>query len=300
MENETDIDQKYYTLYGLGTAIEGLGYGREANYYGDKVGAALQYNYSNQAWNLLIEAAYDVRAESVEQSFTTPKKDAGVKDKTAQLLATAYRQGDDYAHYLQAGYLNRHIDGIQYVSKRDDSESQSGWLELFKSIRSTYKTQQAQATYAVMKNRGAEYNWKLEAGVTYTNQDDEYLLPYSVKCAENLLLSLGGKKNFVLGDQMENRLLLDLHVAYNNNLGGEYVYGGSHADYISVTELETQDSHYLTSNYWRLGGSLTYSQLMKATGKSTLFVQAAFDRLATSDYDFSGRSFLSIRAGVNF
>ena len=67
--------------------------------------------------------------------------------------------------------------------------------------------------------------------MNYTKQDDEYLMPNSVQNAENLSLGLGGKKNFVLGNSLNRRLLIDVHVAYNNNLGGEYVYGGSNADY---------------------------------------------------------------------
>ena len=48
-------------------------------------------------------------------------------------------------------------------------------------------------------------------------------MPNSVQNAENLSLGLGGKKNFVLGNSLNRRLLIDVHVAYNNNLGGEYV-----------------------------------------------------------------------------
>ena len=301
MENEnSDIDQTYYILYGLGTAVQGIGNGRTANYYGDRFGVALQYHFNAPAWDVFVEGSYDVRAENVEQSFTSPKKDAGVKDKTFQVSATALRQGADYSHYLKAAYTDRHIDGIQYVSKYDNSESLDGWNVLYKSIRSTYDTRKASLRYALMKNRGNEYSWKLEAGVEYTKQDDEYLLPRSVKNAENLLFGVGVKKNFVVGSRMNNRLLLDVHAACNKNLSGEYLYGGSHADYISVTGLETADIRYLTSDYRRIGGSLTYSQLVKPETKTNLYIKAAFDRTATSDFDFDKRNRFSISMGCNF
>ena len=301
MENEnSDVDQKYYILYGLGTAVQGIGSGRVTNYYGDRIGGALQYNFQSPTWNVLLEGSYDIRSEIVEQSFTSPKKDAGVKEKTLRFSGTAYQQGEYYSHYLKASYTNRQMDGIQYISKYDNTESLDGWEVLYKSIRSTYDTQIASLDYALMRNRGNEYNWKLEAGVAYGKQNDEYILPNSWKNSENIFVNLGGKKNFVVGSKMNNRLLLDIHVAYKKNLSGEYRYGGSHADYISVTGLETADANYLNSDWNRIGASLTYSQLVKADSKTNFFVKAAFDRVGTKDFNFDNRNYFSFSAGCNF
>ena len=301
MENEnSDVDQKYYILYGLGTAVQGIGSGRVTNYYGDRIGGALQYNFQSPTWNVLLEGSYDIRSEIVEQSFTSPKKDAGVKEKTLRFSGTAYQQGENYSHYLKASYTNRQMDGIQYISKYDNTESLDGWEVLYKSIRSTYDTQIASLDYALMHNRGNEYNWKLEAGIAYGKQNDEYILPNSWKNSENIFVNLGGKKNFVVGSKMNNRLLLDIHVAYKKNLSGEYRYGGSHADYLSVTGLETADANYLNSDWNRIGASLTYSQLVKADSKTNFFVKAAFDRVSTKDFNFDNRNYFSFSAGCNF
>ena len=301
MENEnSDVDQKYYILYGLGTAVQGIGSGRVTNYYGDRIGGALQYNFQSPTWNVLLEGSYDIRSEIVEQSFTSPKKDAGVKEKTLRFSGTVYQQGENYSHYLKASYTNRQMDGIQYISKYDNTESLDGWEVLYKSIRSTYDTQIASLDYALMRNRGNEYNWKLEAGIAYGKQNDEYILPNSWKNSENIFVNLGGKKNFVVGSKMNNRLLLDIHVAYKKNLSGEYRYGGSHADYLSVTGLETADANYLNSDWNRIGASLTYSQLVKADSKTNFFVKAAFDRVGTKDFNFDNRNYFSFSAGCNF
>lgn len=301
MENEnSDVDQKYYILYGLGTAVQGIGSGRVTNYYGDRIGGALQYNFQSPTWNVLLEGSYDIRSEIVEQSFTSPKKDAGVKEKTLRFSGTAFQQGENYSHYLKASYTNRQMDGIQYISKYDNTESLDGWEVLYKSIRSTYDTQIASLDYALMRNRGNEYNWKLEAGIAYGKQNDEYILPNSWKNSENIFVNLGGKKNFVVGSKMNNRLLLDIHVAYKKNLSGEYRYGGSHADYLSVTGLETADANYLNSDWNRIGASLTYSQLVKADSKTNFFVKAAFDRVGTKDFNFDNRNYFSFSAGCNF
>ena len=296
----TYVDQDYYILYGLGTAIKGIGGGVTSNYIGDRFGGALQYNFSTSSFNLLLEGSYDIKAETVQHSYSTPKKIAGVKDKTAQVSLAAIQGGKSYTSYVKATYLNRHIDGIQYISQRDNSESQSGWLDLYSNIRSVYKTQAAFLNYAFSKNREAEYSWKIELDVNYTKQDDEYLMPNSVQNAENLSFGLGGKKNFVLGNSMNRRLLVDIHAAYNTNLGGEYIYGGSHADYLTVTELQQGLANYYTSDHYRIGGSVTYSRQVKENKRMNLFAKVAFDRVSTSDYEYDGRTYWAISLGCNF
>lgn len=295
------VDQNYYIMYGLGTAYHGIGDGLTTNYVGDRFGGALQYNLTpSNGFNLLFEASYDQRSEIVQSSYSSPKKLAGVKDKTLQFALTAIKEGKNFTNYVKASYINRDMDGIQYISQRDNSENQSGWIDLDKNIRSTYLTKSASFDYSLSKNRGNEYSWKVELGVDYVKQDDKYLDPVSVQNAENLTFNLGFKKNFALSSEMNRRLLVDIHGAYNNNLGGEYLYGGSHADYVTVTKLHQGLTNYYTSDYYRFGGSLIYSQQIKEDKRMNLFGKLAFDRVTTSDYNFDGRSYLTVSLGCNF
>jgi hypothetical protein len=93
---------------------------------------------------------------------------------------------------------------------------------------------------------------------------------------------------------------LDIHGAYNDNLGGEYKFGGPNKDYISVTELEQGLQNYYTSKYTSVGGSLTYSQQVKESEKINMFAKVAFDRMSTSDYKFDNRSYMTVSLGCNF
>lgn len=294
------VDQDYYVMYGLGTSVHYLDDGLTTNYIADRVGGALQYNFSTPSFNLLLEASYDERAEKVESSYTSPKKVYGVKDKTLQFSLSAVKETANYTNYAKASFVNQDMDGIQYISERDNSENQSGWIDLHQNIRSTYKTQYATFNYSLSKNRGNEYSWKAELGVNYTKQDDEYLMPNSVQNAENLTFNVGFKKNFVLSHNLNRRLLLDIHGAYNNNLSGEYVYGGSHADYITVTGLYQGLTNYYTSDYCRMGYSFTYSQQIKEDKRMNMFGKLAFDWIDTSDYEYDGRTFISVSLGCNF
>ncbi len=293
-------DQDYYELYGLGVAVKGIGSGRTTNYYGDRVGAGLQYNYSTRRINLLFEGNYTQKVENVDISFEVPKKDASVKEQIAQAALSLYATGTRFSHFIKAGYGYRYADGIQYVSQRDNSESQSGWMDLYHSIRSTYQLQTASVNYSLIRNKGDEYGWKIDTDVLYRKHNDEYLLPNSTKESENVYVNLCGKKNFFLGNKLNKRLLITAGAGYNKNLSGSYRYGGVHADYLTVTELETSGENFLTSEYYKVGIGATYSQQYSADKKTTLFAKAGFDYAKTSDYDFDHRSYVSFCVGVNF
>lgn len=301
MTNENHlVDQIYYEMYGVGMSIKGVGSGYTTNYYGDRFGGALQYNYTSGAWNVLLEGAYAVKAETAEKTYNDPELIGSVKDKLAEVSLMAVRQGEEFTNYFNANYQDRHIDGYQYVMQYDNSDALQGWLELDRNIRSTYNTKLAAFDYALSKNRGSEYAWKVEAGVTYVKQDDEYILPNSIQNYENLTVNLGAKINFALSENFNRRLLLDVHGAYNNNMGGEYDYNGGNADLLPVVTIAQGLQNYYTSNYYRIGASLTYSQQVKEDQNINMFAKLAFDRMNTSDYAYDGRSFLSVSLGCNF
>jgi hypothetical protein len=252
-----------------------------------------------------LEGSYSVKAETAEKTYAEPELIGSVKDKLTKVSLNAVRSGESYTNYISANYQNRNIDGYQYIMKYDDSGSFLGWMELYRNIRSTYKTTSASFDYAISKNMGAEYSWKAELGVDYAKQEDEYLMPNAKKSYENLTINLCFKKNFVLGNKMNRRLLLDVHGAYNNNLDGAYTYSEefikSNGDHTVVKDMEKKLQEYYTSDYLRIGGSLTYSQQVKQDAKINMFAKFAFDRMNNkSDYDFDGRSYMTVSLGCNF
>lgn len=296
LENTGDY-QTYYELYGLGTAIENIGTGKVVNYVGDKLGGNLQYNYRENAVNLLLSGGYSYRVEQAEFSFTTPEKFGTAKEKEWNLKALFDWQGDKFSHHLQSIYTHAGIDGIQYVKRNTTNQ---GWQILHSYVRSTYETEAVSVDYSLTANRGKEYKWKIGAGVHYLKKNDEYLLPRSVKNAENLLFSLNGKALAFSSDKLSRRLLLGLEAGYNRNLSGAYRYTGNHADYKMVAELEQNDLNYLISNFYLLGGNATYSQKIREKDKANLYVKGSFNHLKTNDFGFNRRSFLQISVGCNY
>lgn len=298
LDNYTDQD--YYELYGLGVAVKGIGTGRVTDYHGNRLGAGLQYNYSGREINLLFEGNYTMKVENVDISFDTPKKDAAVREQTIRTALSLHQTGPLFSHFFKAGYSHSHIEGIQYISQRDNSTSQAGWIDLHHSIRSTYQRQTASANYSLIKNRGNEYAWKAEADISYQKYADEYLLPKSTKGSENLSFGLCGKRNLRIGDKLNRRILISAKAGYNKNLSGSYRYGGAHADYLTVTAMETLDENYLTSDYYKGGLAAVYSRQYSEGKGTNFFARLCFDCVKATGSNFDYRSHASLSVGIIF
>lgn len=300
MENiNTNISQTYYELYGLGTAVIGLGSGRTTNYVGNNVGGGIQYNYTGNV-DVLFSSDYSLKVEEVEISFTTPKDDSATKQTLWKNNLYLHTTAKDHSHYLNVEYAKRHIDGIQYITLRDVSETYKGWISLHKNIRSTYKDQFLQIGYDYTKNAQNEYKWLAGIQMGIKEKKDVYLIPRSEKKIKNAFGEIHGKYNCNLSDKLAKRLLMGISFAYNKNLSGHYLYGGSHPEYPIVTELEQGDFDYLSSDFYALNVSATYSQRIKKENKINFFIKANGIFAKGQNTYFNDRNNLLFTLGCNF
>lgn len=296
----SELDQFYYELLGLGTAVRNSGLlSRENNYESDLRGAGFQYHFTGKV-KVFLSADYSEEAEDLEVSFSAPREAGSVLRKIWDTRLSFSTTGKKFAHQVDLNYYNRGIDGIQYVTLRDNSAEQLGWQTLFKSVRSTFSTQKAGFQYHLQANRGDEYSWKVNAGVNYERLNDAYILPNSVKQIENLSVNIGGKKNFALSVKKSQRLLIGAEFGYQDNLSGRYQYNGANPAYPTVTGLEQNDFNYLSAKYYSLTVPVVYSQKIKEDSKNTLFIKATGQYLSTNSFDYKERYFTSLSAGVNF
>lgn len=294
------VNQTYYYLYGLGKSVQKIGSGRFCLYDASTIGAGLQYNYQGSV-NLLFTTNYSMKVEDVKENSSTPKLDGTTRDGLFSANLKAYTDlSKPYSSFFTVGYSDRKIDGIEYINTWNNTTGATGWVIEYKSVRSKYKTQNAQAQYELVKNKGDEYSWKAGATVGYNKNKDTYLLPVSLKENERLDYGVNGKVNIALSDKFTRRLLVEASALYSNGMSGTYSYQGQHPEYIVVTGLMQSDFNYSMSDYGQFALSAAYSQQIDAQSKGNLFVKGSFCYQKAYSFDYNHRSFFKVSFGCEF
>lgn len=300
------VDQKVWEMRGMGFHAEGMlggagGISGLRNYNANNMGGGLQYSYIKEKVKILLAGNYDYKVEDVTNSYSTPKMIGTVKDRIATgKLAIEWCNRKANGFFLSLGYLDRSIDGIEYVQEYDNTYEVQKWITKFKSIRSNFATRDWMLDFDYLVNRGNEYKWRLGAEIGYRQTADIYYLPESKQDIDNLYVKVRGKKNFELGQ--ENKLLVGIDLGLNRNSKADLLYAGSDEEAAIITDFLYRDFKYLSADYWEGGLSVVYSygNLMKR--KANLFVSLDMhykDITQSSDW-FRQRLSCAFRVGLNF
>lgn len=297
----TYISQEYYELNGLGNSVKQLGAGRSTNYTGDNFGGGLNYGLNISNSHLLISAAYNLKAERAEDSFTTPRDVGAVRHAIWETNIKFYtRSSLKYGHLLAFNYLDSRIKGIEYITERTNTQEQAGWVSLYSSVRSKYNIQNLSVKYDLIAHRADEYSWKLHLGIDYIHSKDTYLYPRSEKQNKNILSTISLKRNIAFKGNKQSRLLLTGEVLYNKNLSGDFYYGGENSDYITVQQIEQVDFNYYNTNFWGVNTTINYSQKFNPTSNMSWSIKAYFDYNKANKFEFNHRKTVGIALGCIF
>ena len=233
-------------------------------------------------------------------SFTSPHDEGTVVDRIWNSRLQMHTTGEQQTHYFDIELVSAHIDGIQYITEFDNTESFKGYVTLHKNIRSVYERRSIAGEYKWTQNQRDEYRrlLGLKAGITTLN--DRYILPLSEKSARNIFAEVEVKRNFSFSNELSQRLLVGLSFLINKNLSGAYSYGGTHPEYIVVGGLEKHDTNYLMSDYGSIHASMIYSQKINKKRPANLFLRADARLVKTKSFDFNHRNRFEISLGANF
>ncbi len=293
------IDQPYYELYGLGRATIGIGSGRETNYVGNSIGGGLQYHYSGIA-DLLLTSNFSTKVEDTQISFSTPKSEGTIIDAVWHSKALLKTKSIENTHYIDLEYLQRHIKGIEYISKYDDSDSFKGYVNLKKNIRSKYANRLLSAGYSWTNNWRNEYRTRLGGKIKFIEYKNKYILPQSDRMAKNMAFEVFGKHNIILSDALAQRLLIGANCTYEKNIDGNYLYGGAFKEYPINSQLEKRDNEYDSSGYLSAHLSAVYSQKIKRANGLNLFIGTDYIYSKASNKSFGSRNDISLSIGCIF
>lgn len=298
--SNNNLNQDVWVMKGLGNSysavIGGLQSLGKFVYDGNKVGGAFQYSFVGESVKLLFDGKYYFRVEDVISTPSKPKKQGTVKENNYEANLQFLAKTEDILSRAELSYKDNKINGIEYVQYLDNSYEVQGWVVTYQSIRSTFSVKDVSFKYDLFKGNGFDYDWRGGLSLDYRNSDDLYIIPESVMKMQNFILGANAKGNFNMG---KGKLLAGLSFDYKRNLSDKYVYGGANPDSHIITDFMTPDFQYLTRNYCKFGGELSYFTGVSKTKNIGMYVKAALDYYKPTEGS-DNRLLTGFSVGFNF
>ena len=283
--SDNQVNQDVFVMRGLGNhytaVIGGLQSLGSFIYDANKVGAALQYSWQQQALRFFAEGGYSFRVEEAVRDITKPRKEGTLRQQELYGHAALLHEGVNLQR-LDLTYRSSRTDGIEFVQVLDNSYEVQQWVDLYSSIRSTYRRDAYRLSYDFFRNRGQAFSWKAGLHALYTVTDDNYIMPASHLKIRDIYL--GADAKFNLPSRGNSRWVLGADLVRKANQEGDYLYGGADPGSIVITDFMIPEINYLKQDYYKVGGSITYFTALSSR-KSGAYLKLAADYYKPTEGD---------------
>lgn len=299
-----EIDQGYFSLYGLGHSVARLGYenlttSRQTNYEADRIGAGLQYGFEG-AWSVLLSGNYEVGAEDVHIGFMDTRPEGTLLQDDWTLILALRRSRKHWKHIIDAKGYWSNAKGSEYINEFVPGLDSDGYSNRYSSVRSTYDRSSIGASYELIKMDGKQYSYRAKGKLAYGKAEDRYLIPTSTFAFEEMLYGASFEKAFSLGRTARSLVSVGVSMDYRQSLNADYYYGGSLPNSLPVTDLMVRETNYFASDFLTIGVPIVYSFELSSARESSLFIKTnGFYQRADQTF-FDRRKGLSVSLGATF
>lgn len=284
--SDTQVNQNVFVMRGLGNhytaVIGGLQSLGSFIYDANKVGFGLQYGWQQQAFRLFAEGGYGYRVEEAVRDITKPRKEGTIRQQVLYGHAALLHEGVNL-NRVDFIYRSSRTDGIEFVQVLDNSYEVQQWVDLYSSIRSTYRRDSYRLSYDLFRNAVREYSWKAGIYALYTVTDDNYIMPASYLKISDLYLGADTKFNLSTGGN--SRWVLGADLVRKMNRKGEYHYGGVDPGSIVITDFMNPEADYLKQDYYKVGASVSYFTGLLAQRGGGAYVKVTADYYKPTEGD---------------
>ena len=269
---------------------------------------ALQYGFKNDHWNILVEGKYqelveDINNERLGGSPGTGRKMIGtVKQETSSLkfvLNYTFNNGNMLAFNVSA--YDKHVDGIEYFQEFNSDYYVQAWEVKAKYIRSTIDRANSDIKLDYIVNDGNVYKWWFGVNLGADKHDWAYILPAANQEVLSGYYGAHVSRHIKFNDN--NSLTVKLNGSISKNSKAEINYGGpgTQPDNVGWTEFTLRDFNYLTTDYSKLGGELSYAYSgFNRNDSLSLFFTFALDHYMPDSDLFKNRTISNFKIGLAF
>ncbi|PRD45553.1 DUF6850 family outer membrane beta-barrel protein [Sphingobacterium haloxyli] len=299
-----EIDQGYFSLYGLGHSIARLGYEnltttRQTNYEADRIGVGLQYGFEGP-WSVLLSGNYEVGAENVHVGFMDTRPEGTLLQDDWTVTLALRRSQEHWKHIIDAKGYWSNARGSEYINEFVPGLDSDGYMNRYSSVRSTYDKSSIGASYELIKMNGSQYSYRAKGRLAYGKTKDRYLIPSSTFAFEEMLYGASFEKAFSLSSATTSLFSIGVSVDYRQCLNANYDYGGALPNSLPVADMMAQETHYFASDFLTIGVPLVYSFELSTARETSLFIKAhGFYQRADQTF-FDHRKGVQVSVGATF
>ncbi len=321
-------DQKGWEMVAPGFFNDGViasfaGINKLRNYNANALGGSLQYSFRNEKFKAFVSADYLYRVEDVLCNYTKPQMSGTVKKTVwGANLAFQYNATEKDRVFFRYRYDNNDLRGIEYFQTYDNTYEVQSYITDAKFERSKFAKRNQYFNIDYMIADGDSYTWKFNLNAVSSRDHFTYYVPETHKEINNFFFGADVTYNMVI--DTKNSLTFNLNGGVNNNSKGVFDYGGVKEDNKAFTNFALMDFIYQSSDYSKMGGSITYSfsglkslaslfvslecSSIKPKGDNTTWGAAVAKFPFLSPYHgadqeksiFKNRKFISLKIGMTF
>ena len=280
----------------------------ERYYHAHAMGGGVQYGFKNSHWNILLSGNYQQRVEDInnEQLHEDPenlRKIIGtVKEDiyTGKLVAN-YTFNNGNMLSLNASYQDKSVDGIEYYQKFDSSIEVNGWVINAKYTTSNTSKVDKEVKLDYIVNDGNVYKWWF--GVNYANRTNDwcYYLPQANQDVTNNIYGAFASRHIPF--KKNHSLTISFNGGFSSNSEAfmKYEGEGTQPENAGWTDFTLRDFNYLTTNYTKFGGELSYAYSgFRKNESMSLFLTVALDHYTPGTDLFTNRTITNFTLGIAF
>ncbi|MBN1988520.1 MAG: hypothetical protein JW783_03900 [Bacteroidales bacterium] len=271
---QTDPNLKYYTFWGLQNFTSNVGgyKGFRRQFESDFIGSAVQYNYTNDAVNVLVSGGVDLQWQ--ETAGEKKQSPGSFNSFGYNLLTSVLIKSNRFVHnaVLAAKYSNGAADEYRQslftILDPATGTSSEYWVTdyIYKNrfVTETYNLDLSWKTYGLKQN-GHETKWSLGIDASYSSFSNTYYLPTSTYSASVACAGISG--SYLLLDRRSHSIEISSYAKGGINLDAEL-------DLANTSEVSdlilTPDLEYYKRSTAQVGGAITYNFPLVFAGRGAM------------------------------
>jgi len=261
----------------------------------NQFGGSIQYGFSSEGLKVLADMYGTYRKWDFSHTPTRPERiGTTLRTDIGGKVQALILDGNLLHRFLADGSMKA-TDGIEYVQVFNKDYNVQAYETVGQNVKSKYSHTEAELSYDVFRKEGDSFDWTAGASARYYGRDDRYIIPESVFNCGQVYAEGHGRKQFLMKGVS---VIAGASAGYCMALDGNYIYSGSSASTVIVTDYFPHELAYRQASWWKAGAEVSLS--FAVSSGTSVFIGARAALLRTDNSLLDRRSTATFTTGFIF